>query len=65
MTRQRTFDFDPTTTRPEAIRAIVAALADEELTLTDSDNARSSAITTVLIDGVKRVIVPAHRIIER
>lgn len=65
MTHQRTFDFDRTTTRGEAIRAIVTALADEDLVLTDSDNARFSTITTVLVDGVKRVIVPAHRITER
>lgn len=58
----RYFDFDPTTTRAEAIRAIVAALADEGLVLTDSDNSASGRITTVLVDGVKRVVVPVHRI---
>jgi len=61
----RRFVFDRDVTRGEAIRAIVAALDDEELTLTDSDNGRYSAITTVLVDGQKVVLVPAHRIVRR
>ena len=63
MTGVRYFDFDRSTTRAEAIRAIVAALADEGLALTDSDNGTASRITTVLVDGVKRVVVPRHRIV--
>ena len=59
----RYFDFDPTVTRGEGIRAIVAALADEGLALTASDNGTGSAITTVLIDGCKRFVVPGHRIV--
>lgn len=58
----RVFDFEPTTQLFEAIRAIQAALEDEGLTLTDSDNGTASRITSVLVDGFKRVIVPAHRI---
>lgn len=58
----RTFDFDPSVSRAEAIRLIVAALDDEGLVLTDNDNSTFGGITTVLVDGVKRVLVPAHRI---
>jgi hypothetical protein len=58
----RYFDFDPKTTLGTAIRTIVAALDDEDLRLNDSDNATTSRITSVLIDGKKRVIVPTSRI---
>lgn len=61
----RAFDFNPSVTRAEAIRAIVAALDDEGLRLTDNDNSRFGDITTVLVGGVKRVLVPAHRITTR
>lgn len=58
----RAFDFPRATARHDAIRVIVAALADEGLRLTDSDNSPGSTITTVIVDGIKRVLVPAHRI---
>ena len=61
----RRFDFDPATPLWQAIRAIVSALDDEGLTLTDSDNGTASGITSVLVDGVKRVLVPAHRIVRK
>lgn len=57
MTAVRTFDFPPATRLWEAMPVIVAALDDEGLRLTDGP-----AVTSVLVDGVKRVIVPMHRI---
>lgn len=65
MSKPRSFDFDRETTLPDAIRAIVAALDDEGLALTDSDNSMHGHITSVLVDGVKRVIVPSHRIVRK
>ena len=61
----RTFDFPVSTPMAEAIRGIVAALDDEGLRLTDSDNGTASRITSVVTDGVKLVIVPAHRILSK
>lgn len=60
MTGVRNFDFPRETSRSEAIRAVVAALDDEDLVLLDAG--ASGPITTVLVDGVKRVIVPSWRI---
>lgn len=62
--RVRYFDFDRDVTIGEATRAIIAALNDEGYTLSVSDNAKVSAVTTVIVDGVKRVVVPGHRIIK-
>jgi hypothetical protein len=62
--RVRYFDFEPTTHLLEAMRVIVEALEDEGLTLSDNDNATASKITTVLIDGHKRVVVPTQRIVR-
>ena len=59
------FDFDRDVTRGQAIRAIVSALDDDGLRLTESDNATGSRINTYLIDGAKRVVVPAHRIVRK
>ena len=63
MSKPRTFDVDRSLSRAEALRVIVAALDDEGLALTVSDTA--GVITTVLVDGIKRVIIPAHRIVDR
>ncbi len=63
--RPRYFDFPRQTARHEAIRAIVAALDDEGLMLNDSDNGTATSITTVLVDGVKRVVVPSSRIVPK
>lgn len=61
----RNFDFmDTKVSLPEAIRTIRAGLEDEGLTLSPNDNTPASRITSVLIDGVKRVIVPSGRIIQ-
>lgn len=65
MNEPRRFIFDPDVPLYAAIRAIVAALDDEGLALTQSDNARFSGITSVLVDGRKVVIVPAHRITKK
>jgi len=59
------FDFDRDVTRGQAIRAIVSALDDDGLRLTESDNATGSRINTYLIGGVKRVVVPPHRIVRK
>lgn len=65
MAEARRFIFDPDVPLYAAIRAIVAALDDEGLALTQSDNARMSDITSVIVDGRKVVIVPAHRITSK
>lgn len=57
-----TFDFDVDVSRAEAIRVIVAALEEDGLQLTESDNTPGSDINTVIVGGFKRVIVPAHRV---
>lgn len=62
MSRPRTFDFHRTIALWEALPVIQAALDDEGLTLNDADNGSHSRITSVLVDGVKRVIIPASRI---
>lgn len=59
------FDFDRSVTLPAAIRIIVAALEDDGLALTASDNSRFGGITSVLVDGRKRVLVPAYRVVRR
>lgn len=61
----RMFDFDPSVSLVDAIRLIAVALDDEGLALTANDNGSASRITSVLVDGHKRVIVPAHRITSR
>ena len=61
----RTFDFAPSVSLVEAIRLIAIALDDEDLALTANDNGSASRITSVLVDGYKRVIVPGHRITSR
>lgn len=59
----RTFDFiDPRVGLGEAQRVIAAALDDEGLVLLPADNGSHSGIRSALIDGVKRVFVPATRI---
>jgi len=59
------YDFDADTPLWLAIRLIVASLDDDGLALTASDNTRYGAITSVLIDGRKRVLVPAHRVVRK
>jgi hypothetical protein len=61
----RTFDFAPSVSLVEAIRLISIALDDEGLALTVNDNGSASRITSVLVGGRKRVIVPGHRIVNR
>lgn len=63
--RQYTWDFEPDVSLPEAIRTIAAALDDDGLALTANDNGTYSRIHAVLVDGVKRVIVPGHRVVEK
>jgi len=61
----RNFDFDPNTPLFAAIPVVVAALDDEGLALLPMTNSPGDDITSVLIDGVKRVIVPGHRIVAK
>lgn len=65
MAERRRFIFDPDVPLYAAIRAIVAALDDEGLALTQSDNGSGSDITSVLVDGRKVVFVPEHRITKK
>lgn len=61
----RYFDFDRYTPIWAAMPVIVAALDDEGLVLLDANNATTSGITTVLVDGIKRFVVPTSRIAPR
>ena len=67
----RVFDFPRETSLFEAIPVIVAALEDEGLALSVNDNSRFADINTFLLgrpcvpEPVKRVVVPAHRIIAK
>jgi hypothetical protein len=57
----RPFLFDLDVTLRDAIRTIKAALDDEDLRLTEPDNARQQ-IVSVISGGKKVVLVPKHRI---
>lgn len=60
------YDFDRDVSLTSAIRVIVAALDDDGLALTQSDNSRYGGITSVLLpSGRKRVLVPAHRVVRK
>lgn len=70
-TKPYVYDFQPDTPLEAAIRTIVSSLADDGLALTDNDNAVASRINSYLMDDswcghrVKRVVVPAHRVVRR
>lgn len=59
------YDFEPDVPLSQAIRIIVAALDDDGLALTASDNTTHGGITSVLINGRKRVLVPAYRVVRK
>lgn len=61
----RKFEFEVGVSRPAAIRTMVAALDDEGLTLTSSDNTRGSDINLVIMGGRAILIVPGYRIIRK
>lgn len=61
-TSVRTFDFDRAVSYGDALVTIAAALDDEDLVLLPSDNGSASMITTVIVDGYKRFVVPSSRI---
>ena len=63
----RYFDFaDVSTSYGDGLRTIVAALDDEGLQLLDTGSqSAGQRITTVLIDGVKRFVVPTARIVPK
>ena len=61
-TSVRTFDFDRSASYSDVLATIAAALDDEDLVLLPADNGSASSITTVLIDGYKRFVVPSSRI---
>lgn len=65
MSKTRTFDFPAATTRGDGLRTIQAALEDEGLVLTAGSNARFDGVNTFLVQGVKRFVVPTHRIAVR